>query len=183
MKRRIATAIISTTLLSGCGDFASKADLRTVRDTAELAEQTSSKVQSELDELRKTVDNLDARVPSKVAVFNPSAGPTYVSVPGGHTEILLVVESVEEFGTGSRLHLLLGNASTARLENVALVMQYGFAEKNGDDYGLRSHTSSVQEPLMPGRWNKSALNLPGVPPDRLTFVTARAELNNVILSH
>jgi hypothetical protein len=81
------------------------------------------------------------------------------------------LKDVSAYANGSRIRLQLGNPLTATLTRFRAHIAYGTGSAF-DSAGTTRQTDYIfREALMPGTWHTYTIDLAGIPPARLGFVT------------
>jgi hypothetical protein len=85
------------------------------------------------------------------------------------------LEDIKPYANGSKVSIMLGNPSAARINGLKARVEWGAVDKDGfprNDTG-KARQVSFPETLSPGTWTKVEVVLDGFPPAELGFVRLR----------
>lgn len=109
------------------------------------------------------------------ARLRPSDNGAWQQVDAGIGSITVAMKDVSSFANGSRVRFQIGNPTSARITRLTATLLYGEADEDGASRGQThrlNHTFSEEIPA--GAWRDVTVNLDGVPPPRLGYVTFSA---------
>ena len=119
---------------------------------------------------RALVGDLE-RANEESAYLTPGAdGYSVVRMDIGRLTVSLA--NVQGYANGTRVTLLFGNPTSARIEGLSARLEWGKVDAEGAPLNDKAHLRDVtfMEALRPGAWTKMRVVLEGVPPDAFGFL-------------
>lgn len=164
--------LVCTTLLAACGGGGpDSGQLEALEARIAAVESAYSNLKSEHDLLSLQVEAIGW---GRVAVLKPGdQGYSTFQYDLGFMTARL--EDIKPYANGSKVSIVLGNPSAARINGLKARVEWGSVDKDGtprNDTG-KARQVSFPETLSPGTWTKVEVVLEGFPPAELGFVRLR----------
>jgi hypothetical protein len=179
LARKLATAICAmlaaTTTLAGCGSQATHSDIAEseteATDTGDI-ERNISGIASNLSDLSERVSLLEAAQSTDSATVKPGDNGKFNPVHTALGSITFSFVSASAFASGSRVRLRIGNPLNADIAKLSATILYGSLGADGSPAGQPRQLAWSTSEIMPaGSWHDITINLDGVPPQQLGYVT------------
>lgn len=186
-------------LLSACGRYdaqqtpTSQAQVDKLEMEVESLKKQLESQQAEITEVsRRRFMDILARDQYQSATFDPAANEIYSRVDTTVGPFLMTVHAVSPNADGVKVILNLGNITTARYSGGKLHVKWATREP---DQKMENYSSaytkwigSIQEreitfteSLIPGRWNKVTVVLPGVQANKFGYLNVSMEVSQLQL--
>lgn len=158
MFRVLAHPLTYVALLCACGGATQSTG---VEPQLEVLRAKDAALHERLEKLERQAEVRDQqRSLERVIALLPS--DTGYSTMKFDVGVLVVsLADVQPFANGSRIKLVFGNPTSARVQGLKLKLEWG-----GKEIKTREHT--LTETLLPGSWVNVTIPLDGVPPDQFT---------------
>ena len=119
----------------------------------------SAPSQGRIDALEERLANLESAQSSSINLLPAGRGSSDLPVSTG--ALLVRVDSLVAHSGGTRVHLTMGNPTSATLLDLAATARWGPV---GDAPTAASREITIKAHLQPAAWTPAAFDLPGVPP-------------------
>lgn len=144
-------------------------------EITELQKEVIS-LRAELDSTKESLALLEAkeseRILNKVAIIN-AYSKSFVYATTDLGTLLFSVDNVEQYGSGYKIDLKIGNTTSATFRNAKLNFSYG----EGDI--KQKKEESLMTPIYSARWNSFEIILPSASKEDLNSIAVVPELNIV----
>jgi outer membrane murein-binding lipoprotein Lpp len=163
-KATFILAAASVLFVSACGSGAASSDL--IAQVNELRAKNDT-LQEQLSKLASRVETAETQrsLESIVALLPADTGYSTMRVDVG--VLVVSIEDIQPYASGSRVKLRFGNPTTGRTQGLRLKLEWG----GTGDIKAKDHTLS--EILMPGSWATVSLPLEDVPPKEFSGLRLR----------
>lgn len=172
---RITASTLLVALLAGCQpNAASDAKLREQADAIESLKTQLGEVKETADSA-KFVANLAFGMPTASRTARLTPGDTgYSEVNAGLMNLALTLENVEQFASGTRITVLIGNPSNADVNQLYAKLAYGpFSEEFPtipDSEKQKTKEWTIVKDIPSGSWSRHTVTLDGVKPEDFGYV-------------
>lgn len=158
-----------------------------------FARTSAAKNEAEIASLRRDLEAARLHMKSlqtahSMATLDPT-DDKYTVVNTNLLPMLLIVDQLEPVADGSRLTLLVGNMHSATFSGGSMQVHYGprvGSNASPDaianwNKNFKTAETSFATALLPGRWTRVQIALPGTKPDAIGELSVSVTLDRVIL--
>ncbi len=163
-------------------------------ERAQNAEAAVEQQRTEVDALKKRIDDLEVKVwvlettknPYQTAVFDPASNEGYQRLDSTCCSFAVSIESVKPNADGAKVRVNVGNFTSATFRAGTFKIKWGPRRDKATPYSewqksINEKDQKFLDDLLPGRWNKVDLVLPGVPPDKLGYLELSLDTSEIRL--